>query len=118
MAWLISAEIKTKMTKALSLKNFKKEVIERRTLSLVQFKAEWNGTCQIIAPVFESLSAAYKKKVSFFTVDVEENKLLEAEHGVTDIPTILFFKNGKMIDHLIGLAPRNVIIEKIENALA
>ena len=118
MAWLISAEIKTKMTKALSQKNFKKQVIESATLSLVQFKAEWNGTCQIIAPLFKSLAVTYKRKVKFFTVDVEENKLLETEHGVTGIPTILFFKNGKVIDHLAGLAPRNIIIEKIENALA
>lgn len=118
MTWLISAEIKTKMTKALSLKSFRTEVIESRALSLVQFKAEWNGTCQIMAPLFESLAVTYMKKANFFTVDVEENKLLETEHGVTGIPTILFFKNGKMIDHLAGLAPRNIIIEKIENALA
>lgn len=106
------------MTKAVSLKNFKKEVIENTMLSLVQFKTEWSGACQIIAPVFESLATIYSRNTNFFTVDIEENKVLEFKYGILDIPTILFFKNGKVIDHVVGLAPRNVLVLKIENALS
>lgn len=87
-------------------------------LSLVQFTKQWNGASQIIAPVYNELSASYNGVVNFFTVDVEMEQGLDSEYGVRDIPTILFFKKGKVIDHAIGLTPKNVLISKIENAMA
>lgn len=106
------------MTKKVSVKNFKSEVIKSSKLSLVQFKTEWNGACQIISPLYESLAKQYNGNVNFFTVDVDENKILEHEQGITDIPTILFFKAGAVVDYLVGLAPRNEIVSKIEKALS
>jgi thioredoxin 1 len=105
------------MSKTLNKANFKKEVLDSKKLVLVQFKKEWNGASQIIAPVYKYLANSYKE-VHFFTVDIEKEHGLEHEYGVMEIPTILFFKNGEVIDHAIGLMPKNVLISKIEAAIA
>lgn len=102
----------------ISKNEFKRVVIGNRGLTLVQFKTEWSGACQIISPVYEELAMSYKGSVSFYSVDVEKETGLEKEYGVMEIPTILFFRNGRVIDHVVGLAPKNVVISKIENALS
>jgi thioredoxin 1 len=110
-------KIEINMNRPLSKTDFTKEVIESTNLSLVQFKKEWNGASQIIEPVYNELANSYNGVVNFFTVDVEIEKGLDSEYGVMDIPTILFFKKGRIIDHAVGLIPKNVLISKIENAI-
>jgi thioredoxin 1 len=105
------------MNKMISQKEFKKEVIESMSLSLVQFTLEWSGACQIISPMYEELAGSYKGQAKFFTVDVEKERGIDGEYGIMELPTILFFKSGKVIDHITGLTPKNVMISKIENAL-
>jgi thioredoxin 1 len=105
------------MNGQLNKNNFKKEVIETMAISLVQFKKEWNGASQIIESVYNELANAYNGIVNFYTVDVEKEYGLDKEYGVTDIPTILFFKKGAIIDHAVGLTPKNVLISKIERAM-
>ena len=102
----------------ISKKEFKNEVIDNMNLSLVQFKIEWSGACQIISPIYEELAASYKGQANFFTVDVEKEKGIDGDYGIMELPTILFFKNGKVVDHITGLIPKNTMITKIENALA
>jgi thioredoxin 1 len=102
----------------ISKKEFRKEVIGSQDLSLVQFKLEWSGACQIISPIYEELASSYKGQANFFTVDVEKETGLDDEYGVMELPTILFFRSGKVIDHITGLTPKNVMISKIENALS
>ena len=106
------------MNKAIRKKDFRTHVVDRVTLSLVQFKTEWNGACQIVSMIYDDLAKAYKGTANFFTVDVEEETHLGKEYGINEIPTILFFKSGKVIDHATGLIPKNVLISKIENALS
>lgn len=101
-----------------SKKDFKKEVLDRKELVLVHFKKEWNGASQIIAPVYNDLAESYKQVACFYTVDIEKEQALENEYGVMEIPTILFFKNGEVIDHVVGLTPKNTLISKIEAAIA
>lgn len=98
-------------------KEFRKAVGENENLALVQFKVAWNGACQIISPIFDELAGTYKGKAEFFTIDVEKSRGINTEFGVTEFPTILFFKAGKVIDHIKGLVPKNVMITKIEEAL-
>jgi thioredoxin 1 len=105
------------MTRQITKTDFKREVIESNALSLVQFKKEWNGASQIIELVYNDLADSYNGIVNFFTVDVERENGLDQEYGVRDIPTILFFRKGKIIDHAIGLIPKNMLISKIENAI-
>lgn len=102
----------------ISKQDFKKEVIDSLSLSLVQFRKEWNGACQIISPMYEELANSYRGQAKFFTVDVEKETGIDNEYGVMEIPTILFFKSGKIIDHVTGLTPKNIVISKIENALS
>jgi len=106
------------MYKEVTQQDFTKQVIENRTLTIVQFKKSWLGTCQIIEPVYIDLARMFRGIASFYTVDVETETALEKEYGVMELPTILFFKGGRVIDHAIGLTPKNVLISKIENAIS
>jgi len=92
--------------------------MESQALSLVKFKIEWSGACQIIAPIYEELSKSYTGIANFFTIDVEKEPGIDKEYGIMEIPTILFFKDGRIIDYVSGLVPKNVVISKIENALS
>lgn len=117
IGYTVPYKIENKMNRQLTKADFKKEVVESRMLALVQFKKEWNGASQIIEPVYNELANSYNGVVSFFTVDVEKENGLDREYGVIDIPTILFFKQGQIVDHAVGLTPKNILITKIENAI-
>jgi len=84
---------------------------------LVHFRTDWSGACHIIAPVYEELSKSYKGMADFFSIDVEQETGIGTELGVREIPTILFFRDGKVVDHVVGLIPKNILITKIEHAL-
>ena len=115
--WLTQHAKIIEMNLHITTKELKKEVAENINLLLVHFQTEWNGTCQILASVYEDLAHTYKGNTKFFTIDAEKNKTAMHEYGVMEIPTILFLKNGEVIDYVSGLAPKNIIISKIENAL-
>lgn len=106
------------MNQPITKNDFRKEVVNNTGLSLVQFKKEWNGACQIISPIYEELAKSYKGQAKFFTIDVEKETGIDHLFGVMEYPTILFFRSGEVIDHVTGLTPRNVMITKIENALS
>lgn len=106
------------MNQTINKNEFRTIVVSSAGLSLVQFKKEWNGACQIISPIYEELARAYKGQAKFFTIDVEKEVGIDHELGVMEIPTILFFKSGEVIDYVTGLTPKNVMITKIENALS
>ena len=84
---------------------------------MVHFRTDWSGACHIIAPVYEELSKSYKGMADFFSIDVEQETGIGTELGVREIPTILFFRDGKVVDHVVGLIPKNILITKIEHAL-
>jgi thioredoxin 1 len=106
------------MSRKITKNEFRKEVMTSSQLSLVKFKTDWSGTCQIIEPIYNDLAKSYKGIVNFFTVDVEDEKGIEKEYSIMELPTILFFRSGKIIDHAVGLTSRNILISKIENAIA
>jgi thioredoxin 1 len=106
------------MTKMITHENFKDEVLASMKLSLVQFKTEWKGTCQILSMIYDDLAKSYKGMANFYTVDFENEAALVDEYGVLDVPTILFYKSGKLVDHSVGLISKNALISKIENALS
>ena len=94
------------------------EVIPSVNLSLVQFKVEWNGACQIVSMIYDDLAKSYAGSADFFTVNMETETTLAKQFGVNEVPAILFFRNGKLVDHVMGLIPKNGLISKIENALS
>jgi len=87
------------------------------TLTLALFKTEWNGACQIVSMIYEDLEKSYQGHIDFYIVDHEKEPALVREFGIQEFPTILFFKNGQLVDHAVGLIAKNVLISKIESAL-
>jgi len=98
-------------------KSFTEKILNEQGIQVVEFYAEWSGACQMMAPVFNELSSSYSSSIEFFTVDVEEVPSLKKELGVNDLPTILFYKNGVVIDFVNGMISKNALIAKLENAL-
>ena len=84
---------------------------------VVDFWATWCGPCRMVAPIIEELAKTYEGKVVIGKCDVEDNEDLTGEFGIRNIPTILFFKNGEVVDKVIGAQPKAKIEEKIQALL-
>jgi len=82
--------------------NFKSEVIDSAVPVLVDFWATWCGPCRMVAPVVEELAKEYAGKVKVGKVDVDENSRTASEYGVMSIPTIMIFRNGKVMEQVVG----------------
>lgn len=79
---------------------------------VVDFWATWCGPCRMIAPIIEELAKEYDGKLTVGKCDVEDNDDIAATYGIRNIPTILFFKNGEVVDKLVGAASKSKIEEK------
>jgi len=94
--------------------NFQAEVMESNKLVVIDFWAQWCGPCKMIGPIIEQLADEYADKdVLIGKVDVDTNKEVSMKYGIRSIPTILFIKNGEVIDKHIGLATKQVLSDKI-----
>ena len=81
---------------------------------VVDFWATWCGPCRMVAPIIEELAKTYEGKAVIGKCDVDECEDLAAEFGIRNIPSILFFKNGEVVDKVIGAQPKAKFVEKIE----
>ena len=93
--------------------NFDKEVLDAEQLTVVDFWASWCGPCMMLKPIFEELSGEMPE-VRFCKADVDEERDLAIEYGVESIPTLLFFKNGELVDTLVGYRDKASLREAIE----
>ena len=84
---------------------------------VVDFWATWCGPCRMVGPVISELAEQYDGKITVGKCDVEENEELAVEFGIRNIPTILFFKNGQVVDKLVGAQPKAKIEEKFQSLL-
>lgn len=84
---------------------------------VVDFWAEWCGPCRMITPIVEELSKEYEDKVVIGKLNVDENDDVVAQYGVRNIPTVLFFKNGEVVDKHVGVAQKNVLEDKVKALL-
>ena len=96
---------------------FQKEVLDSEQPTIVDFWASWCGPCRMIAPVFEELSSQYSGKVKFAKVNVDENPKIPANYGVRGIPTLIMFKEGKVVDQVVGAVPRNQLENIVKKVL-
>ena len=84
---------------------------------LVDFWAEWCGPCRMVGPVVNELSDEYKNTAVIGKVNVDENGEISAKYGIRNIPTILFFKNGQLVDKIVGAAAKASFKEKLDSLI-
>jgi thioredoxin 1 len=94
-----------------------KEMIGSGKPVVIDFWAEWCGPCRMVGPIIEELAKEYEGKVLIGKMDVDENVDTPNEYGIRNIPTILFFKNGQVVDKQIGATQKAVIAAKVEALL-
>ena len=97
---------------------WEKEVIKATELVMVDFWAVWCGPCQIVAPIVEELANEYAGKVKVRKLNTDENPEVAGRYQVMSIPTILFFKNGQVVEKLVGARPKRQFKEVIDQLLA
>lgn len=97
--------------------NFDKIVIDSDKPVMVDFWAEWCGPCRMVGPIVEDLHGEYEGKAVVGKVDVDSNPEVSARFGVRNIPTILFIKDGKVVDKSIGAVPKEQLKNKLEAIL-
>ncbi len=98
----------------LTVSNF--DEITKEGVSLVDFWAPWCGPCRMIAPVIEELAAEYEGKANICKVNTDEEQDIAVKYGIRSIPTILFFKNGEVVEQMVGAASKQAFADKL-NAL-
>lgn len=97
--------------------NFEKEVLQSEIPVMVDFWAAWCVPCRIIAPIVERLAEKYAGRLKVAKLDVDSNQELAIRYQVMSIPTLLFFKNGQVVDRIIGAVGEQEILRRIEALL-
>lgn len=97
--------------------NFKKEVLESHLPVVVDFWATWCAPCKMIAPIVDELAKEYHDKVKIGKVNVDENPKTATHYSIMSIPTLIFIKNGKVMDKVVGVLSKADLKRKIEENL-
>jgi thioredoxin 1 len=96
----------SELTKAVTDETFKQDVLEAPGPVLVDFWAEWCGPCKMVAPILDQIAAEYAGKLTVAKVDIDNNPMAPTEYGVRGIPTMILFKDGKVVDTSVGAKPK------------
>ncbi len=93
------------------------EVLSSNEVVVADFWAEWCGPCKMVGPSIEQLAEEYAGKAAIGKIDIEENDDLATKYAIRNIPTVLFFKNGEVVDKMVGAAPKSVFEDKLKALL-
>lgn len=102
---------------SVTVDTFDKVVLQAPILVMVDFWATWCGPCKIVAPVVEELAQEYAGKVNFAKVNTDENPDLASRYNIRGIPTLIFYKDGKVLDQIVGAVPKAQLKSKIDTFL-
>ncbi len=102
------------MAKEFTDANFKEQVLDNDQLTVIDFWAEWCGPCRMVGPIIEELAKDYEGKVNIGKVNVDHNAMISQQYGIRNIPTILFIKNGEVVDKQVGAVPRSALEAKVK----
>lgn len=97
--------------------NFHEKVLNHKGVVMIDFWAEWCGPCRMVGPIVEEISQEYEGKAIVAKLDVDDNPEVSMRYGIRSIPTILFVKDGEIIDKHIGATTKAVLAKKLEQAL-
>ncbi|MBI4267694.1 MAG: thioredoxin [Chloroflexi bacterium] len=97
--------------------NFDQAVLQSKKPVLVDMWATWCRPCQMVAPIVDELAEEYADRVHFFKLDVDQNPQTPAKYGVMSIPTLIIFKNGSPVSHIVGFRPKTELKRNLDAVL-
>ena len=106
------------MATAVTDATFQDEVLNSDQPVLVDFWATWCGPCRTIAPTIEELSQEYEGRAKVVKLDVDNNPQAAMQFGIRSIPSLLFFKDGRPVDQMVGVVPKKVLAEKLDGLMS
>lgn len=108
------------LSKALTVTDdsFEQEVLQADKPVVVDFWAEWCGPCKMIAPILDEIALEFEGKVKIAKVDVDSNNKTAGRYNIMSIPSLLFFKNGEVVDQVVGAMPKSQLKTRLEKVLA
>ncbi len=102
---------------AVDVARWEQEVLKTPGLVMVDFWAVWCGPCQMIAPTIQELANEYAGRLKVLKLNTDENQEIASRYQIMGIPTLLFFKDGTVVDKIVGAAPKKQIKDRIETLL-